>query len=277
MKETRAQELLGKLKSIKKASLLNTGLFTDIPINAVFDNFVKPYYSKVKNFAQGISYPEADKQQAYDDLLASEAKQKILKVLGLSLGAGAAIRGFHGLKDTLANPEVKIPSKVIDLPVPENKKLKKEAYSSIFDVPGFIPAMLLGSPLAMYGGWRGVDALLDRQKRKQIEHDLEASKAKYEDALLQGYKTAVDKNLNTASRFLEKSATLPLAKSIGLTYALGAFPLGYYFTDKYMRKHSQRELLNQVLKQKALQESAAQPPEIFANLIPDQVEEKEQD
>lgn len=276
MEAAKAQELLGKLRGITKTAV-NTGFFIDFPINAVLNYGAKPLYSKVKNLAQGNSYTDVASQQAYDSLLENEAKQKILKVLGLSLGAGAAIRGFHGLKDTLANPEVKIPNKVIDLPVPENKKLKKEAYSSIYDVPGFIPAMLLGSPLAVYGGWRGVDALLDKQRRKQVEHNLDLAKSKYEDALLQGYKTAVDKNLNTAASLLEKSATLPLAKSLGLTYALGAFPLGYYFTDKYMRKHSQRELLNQVLKQKALQEAAAQPPEIFANLIPNQVEEKEQD
>jgi hypothetical protein len=277
MEAAKAQELLGKLRGLKKTANVDTGLFIDMPINTVLNTVAKPLYEKAKNLTQGNIYPDVAKQQAYDDLLASEAKQKILKVLGLSLGAGAAIRGFHGLRDTLQNPEVKIPSKIIDLPVPENKKLKKEAYTSIYDVPGFIPAMLLGSPLAVYGGWRGVDALLDRQKRKQLEHELDTAKTKYEDSLLQGYKTAVDKNLNTAARLLEKSATLPLAKSLGLTYALGAFPLGYYFTDKYMRKHSQRELLNQVLKQKSLQESAAQPPEIFANLIPEQVEEKEQD
>lgn len=276
MEAAKAQELLGKLRGITKTAV-NTGFFIDFPINTILNSAAKPLYSKVKNLAQGNSYTDVAKQQAYDNLLEDEAKQKILKVLGLSLGAGAAIRGFHGLKDTLANPEVKIPNKVIDLPVPENKKLKKEAYSSVYDVPGFIPAMLLGSPLAVYGGWRGVDALLDKQRRKQVEHNLDLAKSKYEDALLQGYKTAVDKNLNTAASLLEKSATLPLAKSLGLTYALGAFPLGYYFTDKYMRKHSQRELLNQVLKQKALQEATAQPPEIFANLIPDQVEEKEQD
>lgn len=276
MEAAKAQELLGKLRGITKTAV-NTGFFIDFPINTILNSAAKPLYSKVKNLAQGNSYTDVAKQQTYDNLLEDEAKQKILKVLGLSLGAGAAIRGFHGLKDTLANPEVKIPNKVIDLPVPENKKLKKEAYSSVYDVPGFIPAMLLGSPLAVYGGWRGVDALLDKQRRKQVEHNLDLAKSKYEDALLQGYKTAVDKNLNTAASLLEKSATLPLAKSLGLTYALGAFPLGYYFTDKYMRKHSQRELLNQVLKQKALQEATAQPPEIFANLIPDQVEEKEQD
>lgn len=67
-------------------------------------------------------------------------------------------------------------------------------------VPWFPTAMLFGTPLAAYGGYKGVDALLRAKKQKDIESELEDTKADYQRALLQ----QINPRQKLASAFIDR-------------------------------------------------------------------------
>ena len=144
--------------------------------------------------------------------------------LGLSmLGIGVAARGATGLAGLLRkNLRRTATPTVMTLPYPvetdddEDKKPRKIKTASpgqqtfrkvSFEVtaktalPWYRPAMLLAGMGGLYGGWKGVDAMLDSHRRTTREQELEEAKQEFHDALFQQY----DKPL--------KSAPLPGKKS----------------------------------------------------------------
>jgi hypothetical protein len=140
--------------------------------------------------------------------------------------------------------------------------------------------MLLGAPLAAYGGWKGVDAILNTQRRKEKEKELEQVKQDYEKALLGSYKKATDASLDTAFSELEKAAS-PLnwakdklnqmfpnlegaSQGALLTTGLVSAPLGYMIVNNAMKKNSQRAVLEKALAERARRQALSQPPEIYA-------------
>lgn len=261
MTDTRAKELLSQLQGLQKSG----GLGSDV-YNTVLSFVPK---EQINSFISDNKYKSPEIQAKYDSMLRSDANKDIAKYLLRGLGAGAAIRGFHGLVSNMTDAEPYTPSRVIDLPIKrkENKNTEKTAYNSKYDIPYYIPAALIGTPLAMYGGWKGVDAILDRQRQAKVESELDEAKDRYEQALLGNYKTAVDNSLTKAAKVVEKTALFGAAKGAYLAYLMGSFPLAYYGMNKFMERNSQKALLDRAVKERAMQRANAQPPEVYAHIV----------
>ena len=128
-----------------------------------------------------------------------EALKDIAKYLLIGAGTGAAVRGATGLGRLFGGEQEVVPSKTVDMPVlfgvpkkveDEEEDVKKLEYKSAaekeaiskYSLPYYLPAMLLGTPLAAYGGWKAVDAVLDKQRKAKSEDNLEEAKKDYEDS-----------------------------------------------------------------------------------------------
>jgi len=208
------------------------------------------------------------------------AKSQILNTMLLGGGLGAAFRGVTGLSNLLGESKpTASPKRIVELPVPyadkpTAKKSVKEKRADDEDatVPHglsyYMPGMLLGGGLAVAGGWKGVDALIERQRHKQETESLDEAKQEYEDALLGSYKRAVDGALDQAFKTYEKRASLADITGgltgAGLTYAAASLPAGYMVVNDMMKKNSKRALLEKALKERARRQAIMQPPEIYA-------------
>jgi hypothetical protein len=271
MDNKKAEELLIKVKGLQKQANQITNLLSNL-----WDLSRKTPVSSGANWLKGTftekAFDNPHQQELYDQLVTRDANKEIQRVLLGSAGLGAAVRGFHGLTNVLADPKPYTPSRVIDLPIVQKKEKQekeKKAYYSKYDVPYYLPSMLVGAPLAAYGSWQAVDAVLDKQRRSKLESELEDAKARYEKALLGNYKAAVDNNLTSASKLVEKSAFNIIPKPLQnayLAYALASAPLAYYGMNNYLNKNSTKALLERAVKERAMQRSAIQPPEIYAHI-----------
>ena len=284
MNKTRAKNLLKRIQVEKSA----------MPDSSSATNFVDSLRLKVNQQMQ------------------SDTVKNIFKALAISAGAGAVIRGSMGFSDEASTTE-KGP-RVIDMPVAyvreedeeeeeeEEKKAEgplpgsNERATSPYGLDYFLPSMLLGAPLAAYGGWKGVDWLLNKVKEKESKARLEAAKKKYEAALLGAYKHATDSALTQAFvGYRQKAATVisgllsgvtdlvsatggsalnainttfpnasGISKGLALTWLLAGVPAGYFLVNKIMKKNSKRQLLDEAIAERARRQAVAQPPEIYA-------------
>lgn len=210
----------------------------------------------------------------------SAAKSQILNTMLLGGGLGAAFRGVTGLSNLLGESKpTASPRRVVELPVPyadkptakksvKEKRAGDEDATVPYGLSYYMPGMLLGGGLAAAGGWKGVDALIDRQRHKQETESLDEAKQEYEDALLGSYKRAVDGALDKAFKTYEKKAGLADIvgglTGAGLTYAAASLPAGYMVVNDMMKKNSKRALLEKALKERARRQAIMQPPEIYA-------------
>lgn len=210
----------------------------------------------------------------------SAAKSQILNTMLLGGGLGAAFRGVTGLSNLLGESKpTASPRRVVELPVPyadkptakksvKEKRADDEDATVPYGLSYYMPGMLLGGGLAAAGGWKGVDALIDRQRHKQETESLDEAKQEYEDALLGSYKRAVDEALDKAFKTYEKKAGLADITGgltgAGLTYAAASLPAGYMVVNDMMKKNSKRALLEKALKERARRQAIMQPPEIYA-------------
>ena len=86
-------------------------------------------------------------------------------------------------------------------------------------------------PLAAYGGWKAVDAVLDKQRRAKSEDNLDEAKKDYEEALLLYKKSAsTDEMLDEVFDNYKEASTLSdiLAQARGwldLCLSYGSFGL----------------------------------------------------
>jgi hypothetical protein len=244
-------------------------------------------------------------QQYHNQQLQSDATKDILKALLLAGGLGAAARGASGLQSMFAENKKVSPKRVVEMPVPypvaadekeaaskpdtknwkkvtneSEKKADNDLATSRYGLNYFLPSMLLGAPLAAYGGWKGVDALLNSQKRKDQDKELDEVKKEYEQALLGSYKKATDEALDSAFSVIDKEASpLGWARDVVNKYApnlegvsqgalltagLVSAPLGYMVVNNAMKKNSKRAILQKALAERARRQALAQPPEIYA-------------
>lgn len=234
-------------------------------------------------------------QQAHNNAVATT-----IKLLLSGAGAGAAMRGFSGLR-RLMSPTVQntAPTQTVEMPVtyprsPKSPKTteKKADPTAARGIPWFLPATTLGMVAATYGGWKGVDAILDKQRRAKTDAELEDAKLEYEQSLLNSYgKRAEDADLDTAldaifSKFGEDpetdwwSAINSGASSLGVpnlpgmsagalaTLGIGSAGLGFHFMNDRMKKNSRRALLEKAIKERAHQRAVQQPAELYARPIP---------
>lgn len=160
-------------------------------------------------------------RQAARSRLYSEASRDIQRLGLAGLGIGAAARGATGLAGLLRkNLNTRAQPAVVTLPYPveeeegNDKAVRKKAAdspaagvfrklaASTFDITGktaipwYRPAMMLAGMGGLYGGWKGVDVVLDAQRKATREKELEEARQEFHDALFAQY----DKPLRTGSR-----------------------------------------------------------------------------
>jgi hypothetical protein len=219
--------------------------------------------------------------------LQSDTQKAIIRTMMLAAGGGAAVRGLTGLTNMLGeSPQIASTGRTVEMPVayaeePKRKKRMKqaEAFKSSVDTYNqgatnkiglnyYIPGMLIGGGLAAYGGWKGVDHLLDAQRRKHTNEDMEAAKQEYEDALLGAYKKATDTALDQTFERYGKQAYLEnipgALQGAGLAYTAASLPIGYMIVNDMMKKNSKQALLQKALQERARRQAMTQPPEIYA-------------
>lgn len=169
------------------------------------------------------------------------------------------------------------------------------AYKKAFDVtsktaiPWYRPAMLLAGMGGLYGGWKGVDAALDAQRRSARDKEVEEAKREFHDALMAQY----DKPLKTS---LGKAGAAPadLLAGLGRVFGqlekvaqhvkrggrlndLGGEAAGIYgsyallsglatgaLVYEQARKRQRREILNKALQRRDRHRYYTAPPEIVA-------------
>lgn len=233
----------------------------------------------------------AELQSVHNKKLQEDAVKTIAKTVLLAGGLGAAIRGYTGLSNLNASKKRKPVGRSVEMPVAylDKQSLDKAVdlslgndnskATSLYGLDYFIPGMLLGAPLAAYGGWKGVDAILNKQREKEVETKLEQAKAEYEKALFGAYKQSTDESLDLAFEACEKTAEPGFFESIadyfspnlsgaatglGTAYTLATLPLGYHIVNKVMQKNSKRALLQKAVEERARRQAREQPPEIYA-------------
>jgi hypothetical protein len=228
----------------------------------------------------------------------------------LAGAGGAALRGALGL-GRLTDEVKSQPRQTVDMPVPfpvvkeeEEEKTANEEMS-FFDRVGdavglynpdatsdagqgwMYPAALLGIPAAGYLGWKGMDAIMDKQRRRRSEQKLDKAKEEYEEALLGSYKQSSDvgdqvscsaqldkvfDNFEKAAAETEKTAFLGnvpgAVKGLLATYALLSGPTAYMYVNDRMKKNSRRAVLEKAVKERARRASKQQPFELYASPKP---------
>jgi len=249
------------------------------------------------------SYPEydnlsSDLHKQNNKTLQRSAQSDILKAMLIAGGAGAAMRGVSGLSRMFSGSQQPVPSRTVDMPVMyprdkeeegEEKVAKNADATSRFGLNYYIPGMLLGAPAAAYGGWKGVDAILDKQRRKKTEADLEEAKQEYQQSLLGAYKRGSDDSDPLAALdavfdehyakqaadaeqpgffadlFRNYAPNFPgAATGLAAAYAIPAGLGGYAADDSIMKKRSKRALLEKAMKERARRQAMQQPAELYA-------------
>ena len=254
--------------------------------------------------ATGTSAPPTAQHAAIlakaNDKLQTDAQADIVKVVLQAAGIGAATRGGYALWDAAtATPEV-ADARSVELPIFVPKKRKKVADTEvtsklplIYDpkdaevtskssLSYYLSGMLLGAPLAVYGGWKGMDLLMEAQRKREIAEDVKKSKGDYEQALLgmykrstdlalarafQGYKQAMSANpLKWPGELL--SAVSPdaggLLGSAANTYTLAALPAGYILVHNKLKKLNKQKLLVDAMEIHAMNRDRQQPLPLYA-------------
>lgn len=245
------------------------------------------------NKPQPPSTLAADLHRQANQKMQGDARSDIIKAVLLAGGAGAAMRGLSGISRLFSGSQRPVPSRTVDMPVmyPRDKEEEKTANNadatSKIGLNYYIPGMLLGAPLAAYGGWKGVDAVLDKQRRKKTEADLNEAKQQYQQALLGSYKQGSDESDPLSAlgavfddhydkqadeqpgyfaRMIKKYApNLPgAATGLAAAYAIPASLGGYAAVNSIMKKRSKRALLDKAMKERARRQALQQPAELYA-------------
>ncbi len=217
-----------------------------------------------------------------------------------SLGLGASARGAMGLYNVLKRnmstpPKTRSRVAVLPLPVKAEKTaslggfLRGDNATSKEGIPWYQPAMMLGGLASAYGGWKGIDAILNSRRKKDIDEDVERARQEFSRALLGEFsqpvkfKTAGDQqfaaDFDQLFDVFEKAAGMldavtPSDDTMGKImggysyYALPAALIGGYAAYSAGKKRQRAKVLEDALKARAMRRHQQQPEEIFAMPVP---------
>lgn len=235
-----------------------------------------------EEFYQAIQQISA--RQLQGDALGNTAA---IGMTGLGVGAGA--RGLLGLLELgqRKRPHSPQPS-TIELPAPEKQAtlagfLRGDYAKTPMGIPWAVPAAVTAGAGGLYGGWKGIDWILNKQRKQDLDSQLEQSKRDYEQALSEpaaGVKSGAAAELAMAltqlAEEVEKRAdlwnTAGAATGIYAT-AAGAAALGSgLLAYQYGRKRQRMALMNKAYKQLQRKRFAAQPPALFVRHSPGEAE-----
>jgi len=222
--------------------------------------------------------------EALNDLMASQARGQ--KILGGAAAAGGAAGGYQLGKSA--------------------GFFGGDAATTKSGIPWYGPAMLLGGLGGLGVGWKGMDALIDARRKKEMEGELETARSQFHDALMSQYakpveihpelmgksKAAADATMAEVGRALDDlwektSAALaaeeaaPTTKAAfdlsnaagqaaggyGMYAALSGLLAGSLVYDK-INKRSRRSVLDAALKKRQRRRFNQQPTEIYAQPEP---------
>lgn len=242
--------------------------------------------------------------------LEKNTQNNILNALMLAFGGAAALRGGLGISRMFSDTKP-VKSRVVPMEVPyrspeesEEKKANDHEASTVFGkvmnsvglgpqqspdateatgIGGYLPSLLIGTPLAAYAGWKGVDAIFNSQRQAKTKRKLEKAKERYEQAILDSYaeKDAASNDpfetLDVVFEKFEKTAELDLfspstwfpnaggrLKGLLATYALLSGPAAYLYVNDKMRKASKRSILESAMKERARRYAEQSPAELYA-------------
>lgn len=240
------------------------------------------------------------RQQAMRDILSAGIK---------GVGAGAVIRGLAGLSGLFEGGKSvdPVPTNSVEMPVvlreddKEKQAVESAQPTSVEGLSSYMPGLMLSGGLGIYGGWKGVDLLLDQQRKRKTEQELENAKAMYADALKGAYKKAeaaetigqqLGRQLDELYDNMVKSAgvidwaktkatdmntafddTFPNAKGMGTgmaaMYAIPTAAAGYGIVNRIMQNTSKRRLLEKAMRERARRQNAMRPAELYAVPVPE--------
>ena len=276
------------------------------------EQVAKQLLSKVRETEKAA---EIDWGKVQTDASRQSAKNRtgqIIQGLLLAGATGAGLRGMVGL-NRMAKEITPRPNKTVDMEVPfpilkeeeEEKAAGSQVVDRFFDnlnfgpkseprathntgVPYYIPAMMLGLPAAGIAGWKGMDAIFDKQRKKRSQRQLDKAKEEYEEELLGSYKQGSDNvvdKLDKAFESFEKAAWLEIPgtqnmpgqlKGLLATYALLSGPAAYMFVNDRMKKNSQKAILEKAIKERSRRAAQQQPLELYAKPQPVEIEPEEE-
>jgi len=280
-----AKALLGRIRMYKQAEDPVVPKPAPLAMSGPFDWLGRAAVSAWEGEAP--SQLVQDVRKAEQDKLQATALKEIATVLVGAAGLGAAARGVHHAFGPEPISLDKSPTRsAVEMPLvyqPERAKKRRTKVAWPFDdessatsshgLTPYIPSMILGAPLAAYGGWKGVDALLARHEDEEGEDELTKVKRKYEKALLGMYKKATEQALEQAFQAYTKQAfdvwpwsgnTPGIVKGTALAYSLATAPLGYLVVNELMQKNSKRKLLEKALQERARRQALLQPEPLYA-------------
>lgn len=235
--------------------------------------------------------------------LRQQALQDILRTALVSGGIGAAAGGGVGLFNMLRRNLInrKRTTHVAEMPIPvstadDNQPMGKTASwltdllkGKLAETQAGIPWELPGKIGAGMGaaalGYKGVDALMRYQRKKQEEADIARAKAEFEQAMAEqgGAKQAADSglaaDLDRLYVHFEKAAGIldaitPSPETQGQilggygAYAIPTALVAGYAAFKAADKNSQRNVIKKALKLRNRRRQALEPAEIYAKSVP---------
>jgi hypothetical protein len=287
-----------KQKGLGKGALIGGGLA------AVISALLGKEASEKRGFA-GVE----NMQNQLQEQLRGAALRDILGTALVGAGAAGTIRGGQGLWNLLGRSRNKLRSRpgIAPLPVPyrpsfrdEEEEEKEAREKQAFEMPPqaptkksglwwYMPAMLGAGAAGAYGGWKLVDSILDKRRRKEIEDEVDESRAGFQSALTSQYKKGSSSELGNALDDLyskmQKQAGLNPSTWISpdtkgqllgsyATYAIPSALLGYMVVKGLADKGSRKKILEKAQRRRALKQQKARPAELYA--VPTPIEEEEE-
>ncbi len=272
MEDATAKQLLNQIAQVKQAEIDRGTL----PLN---HGAPANYLGGIWDSITGFMVPKS-KTPITDRHAASQAKKDAFKtvITGMLLGGGAGVaaRGLTGLSNIGQDEdEDKTAPGVLDIDVPvkqASSATTKEAAPSMYGEPLLYPGLAVGVPLATWGGWKGLDLLLNKQRESKSKAEIADAKREYEEEVAKSFKTA-----ETLDRVIDGLSATPGEKRAGiaddlpgmlgglaLAYAATSGPLGYMMVDEKMKKNSKRKILEKAQKERKRRQS---PSQIYAKPV----------
>ena len=280
MDANRAKALLGQIREKRAGDPVHRDRLS----NLFGSDHGEGYISRaIRGTADSLKNLGAERTKELNEKAIAAANSSIGRMLLLGLGTGAALRGFQGLYDTYGDtkPRATASSPYLRFPNGEPKEEKK-AFLGMFGgsttketVPYYLPGLALGTPLAVYGGWKGVDSLLRRQDRGKLDDDIEKSKQQYEAELARMSKLSSNEQFAEADAALE-AAHSKMAMTWGWgdipgfltgaysTYAIPATVVSYLAAKKLADKGSNRGALKDAIRERRAHKEKENPPAMMA-------------
>ena len=226
--------------------------------------------------------PEADRVQA---LIAGRNKAKAMEqlqgILLAGLGTGIAARGGVGLYNLMARnarPKRKDDPQLFSLPEKTanwfSDWMSGGSARSPGDIPYYKPLAVLGAGAGLYGGYKGLDMVLDRLRKRDRKQEVDQARQEFQAALTDTYgrkESALDRAFDKAAEAIEKRAFGDVTGALTgdyLTYAALASLLAGTAGYSMAHNRSKQVMLEKALRARERARNQAQPAPLFISQPP---------